>query len=99
VKWPSDIPIYGYSIPITCTTDMDDDLYGEFTHDGNNPEIKVQAFPGGGFQDDSIAHEVIHAWLWATGLIELKEIKAYEEIICKSFAPLLVQLVKEFYNE
>jgi hypothetical protein len=46
------------------------------------------------YLDETIGHEVIHGWIFKTGLSHLLE-DEMQEAICDAFAPLLVQLLEE----
>ena len=94
MKWPCKFPVHKYEVPIRETDELDDDLYGEFKHT-EGPVVFVRDGMSGGFRDTTTAEEIIHVWQWETGMMDIKQLNKYTELIAKSFAPLLVQLLEE----
>ena len=94
MRWPTRIPVYSAHVPIKAE-DFVDEALGEFHESSKGFEIGVSPDLPKDVADLTSAHEIIHAWLRVSGIVE---IIMHEELICNSLAPLLVQLLEEVQN-
>jgi len=92
--WPEHLPVYSAYIPIELE-DFSDETLGEFHETRKGFHIGVSPDLPEDVQDLTIAHEIIHAWLRVSGIVETVQ---FEELLCNSLAPLLVQLLEEVQN-
>lgn len=71
--------------------------FGEYLEMADGPVIRIGNTVCGDWYDQVLAHEIIHAWLRTTGIVDniIKDIRK-EELVCNALGPLLVQLLKEF---
>lgn len=103
-RFPKSVPVHGFRIPVKWSKDIKSEdtdaegnpeeisVYGLYECEAPRPRIVLH--PGQSYEMavNSFAHEVIHAWLDATGIIDTKQ----EEVVVRSLTPLLVQLLKEW---
>lgn len=74
---------------------FDNGTLGEFHETSSGFSIGVSPDLPPDVLDLTLAHEVIHAWLRVSGIVEFLK---HEEVICNVLAPLLIQLLKEVQN-
>lgn len=94
MRWPERIPVYNAYIPVQ-SEDFGDDALGEFHETSKGFFIGISPDLPEDVADLTVAHEIIHAWLRVSGIVDIIK---YEELICNSLAPLLIQLLKEVQN-
>lgn len=75
--------------------ELPEDVYGEFTDVPEGPIIYVAPRLSKKMRDNTIAHELVHAWLRMSGVVDIIK---HEELICNTLAPLVVQLIEEVQN-
>lgn len=94
MRWPERIPVYNVRIPIN-PEDFNDSELGEFHEDSTGFQIGISPELPEDVADITIAHEIIHAWLRVSGIVDVVK---HEELLCNALAPLLVQLIEEVQN-
>jgi len=96
IRWPNPIPIYSLDLSLE-EADVSAGEFGEMLETGAGPSIRIGSHVKGDWYDLVVAHEIVHAWLRTTGIVDniITDIKQ-EELVCNALAPLLVQLLKEF---
>lgn len=94
MRWPKWIPVCGVDIQIV-SKELPEDIYGEFSDTAKGPIIYVKTGLSKKMRDNVIAHEIVHAWLRMSGVVDIIK---HEELICNTLAPLVVQLIEEVQN-
>lgn len=100
-RFPKIVPVHGVRVPVKWqeapTVEIDDEevlVYGYYQWLAPQPEIVLHAGMTHSTAMNTFAHEVLHAWFAATGILEQKDL--IEEVAVRALTPLLVQLLKEW---
>jgi hypothetical protein len=99
-KFPKSVPIFGYRVPVVWKDDLEFNdngqtisVYGAYYWEAPRPKIEMHSGQSYDMAINTFAHEVLHAWVHATGIVTDD---AVEEVTVRTLTPLLVQLLKEW---